>query len=141
MSQAGVIVPQELFKGTSVDPAFVDLPEGQAYSLAWILDPAIQSKMNVKVPRTQVHKQREFALDTSSVQTGDRFSGLVREWNPFAVSVTYALLEGDIGSQATGSVPNQTSKSGYAKLASKAENLWSKGLLTAKDLPSVVNPE
>lgn len=42
MSRAGVIVPRELFKGSSIDRAFADLPDGQAYSLAWILDPVIQ---------------------------------------------------------------------------------------------------
>ena len=53
----------------------------------------------------------------------------------------YALLEGDIGYQATGSAPNRPSQSGYAKLASKKENLWSSGSLTSDDLAGVINPD
>ena len=97
--------------------------------------------MDVKVPGTLVNKQREFAVDSASVQAGKSFTGLVKEWNPFGVSVMFALLEGDIGNQATGSVPKRQSQSGYAKLASMKDNLWSNGLLTAEDLPSVVNPD
>ena len=55
----------------------------------------------------------------------------------------FALLNGDIGYQATGVFPRRQYKvvqGVYAKDATKRENVWT-GLLTSDDLPYVVNPE
>ena len=74
---------------------------------------------------------------------GASFVKAVKEWNPFGLNVMFALLQGDIGYQATGVFPRRLHnvvQGVYAKDATRMENMWT-GVVTSDDLPHLVNPQ
>ena len=92
---------------------------------------------------TRIAKQRMFAQESAQVDQGTKFVEALKEWNPFGLNIMFATLSGDIGQQTTGLLPKRVHDSdqgAFAKLANKKENMWN-GVITADDLPSVINPE
>ena len=121
------------------------LGHGKSFSLAWVLDPLIQKRLgaNDLMGSTSIAQQKAFAQEKFENQQGEKFIESIKKWNPFGLNVLFATLDGDIGYQAAGLFPKRNHnvvQGVYAKLASKKENMWT-GLLTADDLPSVLNPE
>lgn len=121
------------------------LGQGKSFSLAWVLDPLIQKRLGVNdlMGTTSIAQQKTFAQEKFENSKGAKFVESVKKWNPFGLNVLFATLDGDIGYQAAGLFPKRNHnvvQGVYAKLASKKENMWT-GLLTADDLPSVLNPK
>mmetsp|Transcript_41337 Transcript_41337/g.54359 ORF Transcript_41337/g.54359 Transcript_41337/m.54359 type:complete len:147 (+) Transcript_41337:1365-1805(+) len=116
----------------------------KVFSLAWLLDPIVQDKMGVKVTKhTSYAAQRRFAVDQKRTEDGAGFRQLVQEWNPFGLNILYIMLNGDLGYQVTGAVPQRKHnviQGVYAKNGWMKDNRWV-GVAEVDQLPNLLNPE
>ena len=87
--------------------AIKDLGPNQAYSIAWILDPAVTDRLSLTVPRMDYSVQRMFSIESPAVMNGNNFLKLARKMQTYGLNLMFATLSGDIGYTPSGVFPER----------------------------------